>query len=225
MSEASDLVAQIAASLSGTVSPNLTVTDPLWDLYEAYVFSCVLRAAIADGYTVVLRHGNDQPLPAGPGGTTRFVIRRGPGVIYSTEFSYAVATNGSVSVEAHIGVRVDGQSGVAHECDVSVLDQSEAELARGGGFHPRARGVVLACECKYYTGGLPLSLLREFLGLTTDLRSQSMRSRLISNVTHPAAPSLMKHHHRDWTDEMTPGTRAQTRFEGIVEDLLHRYRR
>lgn len=225
MSEASDLVAQIAAALPGAVSPNLTAVDPLWDLYEAYIFSCVLRAAAADGYTIVLLHGCDLPLPTDPSGQMRFVFRRGPGVIYSPDFSYAVATLGSVSVEAHVGVRVDGQSGVAHECDVSVLDRSEASLARSGGFHPRARGVVLACECKYYTIELPLGLLREFLGLTTDLRSQSMRSRLVSNVTHPAVPLLMKHHHRDWTDEMTPGTRAQERFEGIVEELLHRHRR
>jgi len=225
MSAASDLVDEIAAALPGAVSPNLTVSTALWDLYEAYIFSCILRAASAEGYSINLQHGDGQALPVGADGTARFVFRRGPGVIYSNGFSYATAVHSSVSVEVHVGVRVDGQSGVAHECDVSVIDTAEATIARSGGFHPRARGVVLACECKYYTVEVPLNLLREFLGLTTDLRSQSMRSRLVSNVSHPAIPSLMKHHHRDWSDDLTPGTRAQERFEGVVEELLHRHRR
>lgn len=225
MSAASDLVDRIKAALPGSVTANLTVTSATWDLYEAYIFSCVLRAAAADGYVVKLLHGSGVALPQS-GNKRRFVFRRGPGVIYSTGFSYAeISHSPSTRLEVHLGVRVDGQSGVAHECDVSVIEADEADLARTRGFHPRARSVVFACECKYYTVELPLGLLREFLGLTTDLRSQAMKSRLASNVSHSAMPALMKHHHREWTDELTPKSRAEQRFEGVVEEQLHRHRR
>lgn len=72
-------------------------------------------------------------------------------------------------LEAHIGVRVEGTSGVEHECDVLVLEASEARNCRSGLRSPKASKCVLAVECKYYLSHLPLGVARSFAGLKKDL--------------------------------------------------------
>ena len=125
----------------------------------------------------------------------------------------------------HVGIGIEGQSGVAHEADVSVLLEDEAESARVNRFAPRARGCVFGFECKYYGTRLDLSILREYLGLTTDLRSKKVKHWIVSNVSHPELPMMLKHHNRLWADGVVPGSAGERNLEQQIEPLLHRYRR
>ena len=212
------LLAAVHGALPAAVATNLNATTDPWDLFEAYTFAQVLEAAKADGYAVAFKR-----LRAGP--PPQFAFRKGPGSIWSPNFSYAELVHGGTRLEAHVGVRIEGQSGVAHEADVSVLLMDEANLARLERFAPRVRGCVFVFECKYYTSGLGLDILREYLGLTTDLRSTSVKHWLVSNVTHAELPKMLKHHKRDWADAVIPGSPGERDLRQQLEPALRRYRR
>jgi hypothetical protein len=214
-----DMLADVRAALPAAVAVNFTVATAPWDLFEAYVFSQVVVAARSDGYVITY-------VRLQPGPPPQFVFRRGFGSIWSTRFSFVKAMYAPASgLEVHVGVRVEGQSGVAHEADVSVLLGTEAAVARRERFAPRARGCILAFECKYYFSGLDLSILREYLGLTTDLRSHHVHQWLVSNVSHPELPTLMKHHNRFWADDVLPGSRGEHNLRQQIEPALNRFRR
>jgi len=93
-------------------------------------------------------------------------------MLYSAAQPYthaAIDFRGCPPLEAHIGVRVQGKSGILHECDVLVLPVAEAELSRANEVAPRGTRSLIAIECKYYTGYLSLQLARGFHGLHADL--------------------------------------------------------
>lgn len=213
------LLAAVQAALPSAVATNLNASTDSWDLYEAYTFAQVLEAARADGYAVTFRSLRPGPPP-------QFVFRKGPGSIWSTQFSYAELAHGTgVRLEVHVGVRIEGQSGVAHEADVSVLLHEETDIARRERFAPRARACVFVFECKYYAGALGLGILREYLGLTTDLRSSNVRHWLVSNVTHSELPKMLKHHKRHWSDGVFPGSVGERDLRQQLEPALRRHRR
>lgn len=213
------MLSGISAALPGAVSVNFTLTTDPWDIFEAYTFAQVLEAAKADGYQIRYERLRPGPPP-------QFAFRRGPGSIWSPRFSYAVLEHGTTeALELHVGVRIEGQSGVAHEADVSVLKAGEADIARTERFAPRAKGCVFGFECKYYLTRLDLSILREYLGLTTDLRSHHVQHWIISNVSHPELPRMLKHHNRLWADDVIPGSAGERNLRQQIEPSLHRYRR
>lgn len=216
----SQMLDAVEAALPAAVSLNFTTSTDPWDLYEAYTFGQVVEAAAADGYAVTcrgLRTSVDPP---------QFVFRKGPGSIWSARFSYVGLTHGTTAhLEGHVGVRIEGQSGVAHEADVSVLLHDEADLARRERFAPRARACIFGFECKYYASRLGLGILREYIGLTTDLRSANVRHWLISNVTNADLPTMMKHHKRDWSDDVVPGSKGEQDLQQQLEPALRRFRR
>lgn len=218
MTSVAAMLTAVSQAMPSAVGVNLSaVVDP-WDLYEAYTFARVLVSARADGYAVSFVQLSQN--------STVFVFRKGPGVIWSPVFSYArIVHRNQTRLQVHVGVRIEGQSGVAHEADVSVLKEEEAQSAIRERFHPRPRSCVMTMECKYYLSRLSLGILREYLGLTTDLRSTASHHWLVSNVSHPELPTLMKHHRRDWTDGVYPASQGERHFGQEVETALRKYRR
>src|SRR3954449_124772 len=92
------------------------------DIFEGYVFGLIIRAAVAAGGSVAYEDVFGSP-------ATRLVFRTSPGMLYSTThpYTYAVVDFPNCDpLEVHVGVRVQGRSGVLHECDVLVLPQAEA---------------------------------------------------------------------------------------------------
>ena len=72
--------------------------------------------------------------------------------IWSTTqpYTYALLTfPGREPLEAHVGVRAAGKSGVLHEFDVCVIRRSEAETARQNRVHPRSSKILIGVECKF----------------------------------------------------------------------------
>jgi hypothetical protein len=124
------------------------------------------------------------------------IFRTSPGRLYSTaqDYTHAVIQFGPRTplLEAHIGVMVQGNSGVRHECDVVVLDSDEARTCRQVGASPRSRKCILAIECKYYLTSLPLGVARGFAGLKDDLG----QTRVIfsANTTSDKVRKYLAHH-------------------------------
>jgi hypothetical protein len=195
-----DLIAAIKNALAITVTSSLTSKSAVSDLYEAYLFGLVLRAARIEGATVTLRTVTG----ASP---TTFIFRTSPGFINSKRQNYGfadIAFPNCPILEAHVGVRVAGQSNVLHECDISVIDHAEAQLCRQSSIRiaPRSARVRLAVEAKCYTTDLALHLGRGFLGLVRDLSCDS--THFVINRNAPSVEKLLAHKGQLWEHRVLP---------------------
>jgi hypothetical protein len=154
-----------------------------------------------------------------------FVFRTSPGYIFSHEHPYTHANlvfPSKPPLEAHIGVRVEGKSGVLHECDVAVLLKSEAQTCRLNGTSPRQAKVVLATECKFYSGALPLGMARAFLGLVADMSSKDRY--LIANTASESVEQLLTHRDAGWEHRVIPGSSTVPRLENQFRQTFKRYK-
>ena len=166
-----DLLEEIRQALGQAVSPSLTTHSDLSDIYEGYIFVLLLQAARIEGAQVAFSSIQG-------GAANQFVFRTSRGYLNSQQQNYGYAEihfPRCPTLEAHLGVRVAGHSNVLHECDVSVLDQTDAELCRRvmQTLAPRSARVRIAVEAKYYTTALGLHLGRNFLGLVRDLSADN----------------------------------------------------
>lgn len=195
------LLAEIQSALGNAVIPNLTATSAGSDLFEAYIFGLILDAARREGATVTLAcRSGGIPNP--------FVFRTSPGHLSSTTQDYghaAIAFPDCPALEAHVGIRVAGHSGVLHECDVSVIQRDEAELCRESSIRvaPRSARVLLALEAKFYSVELPLHLGRAFLGLVRDLSCDAVF--FVMNRGAPSIEKLLAHKKQQWEKHVNPG--------------------
>lgn len=204
-----ELLQQIGATLGSAISPSLSLASDTSDIFEAYVFSCILQAAQVEGASIAFSDvfGNLNP--------SVFVFRTSPGYIYSTTqpYTHAVITfTNKPSLEAHVGVRVAGMSRVMHECDVAVIEHSEAETCRQQQVPPRSHKVILAVECKFYSTPLHLHLAREFIGLTSDFHSKT-ESLFVTNSFSDSVERLLTARRRTWEHNIKP--RAQDQVERL----------
>jgi hypothetical protein len=151
-----------------TGGPSPTAGD---DLYEAFLFSLVLRAARAEGYSITFVDGAGRP-------ATEFRLRRSPGHLYGSErFTHAELSLPNMNkdpLEVHTGVSIVGVSKVAHEADVLVLPAAVADRSRMLRTDPPSSKVIMIVEGKYYLRQ-PVSLGtgRQFLGLAADITAKS----------------------------------------------------
>jgi hypothetical protein len=194
-----ELFDEIRGGLAIAVDPTLSSYAAASDLFEAYVFTLVLRAAQTEGASVTYRN------PKGSVANT-FVFRTSPGYIWSTSRPYTYAELNfpqSEALEAHLGVRVAGKSGVLHEFDVCVIRQSEAETARQNQVHPRSAKCIIGVECKFYTTPLMLALARAFIGLGTDVSTRN--TIFVTNTKSESVEKLLTARDRQWANRVAPG--------------------
>ena len=194
------LLDEIRQALGQAVSPSLTTQSGVSDIYEAYVFVVLLQAARAEGAQVGF-------CSIQGGAANQFVFRTSPGYLNSRRQNYGYAEirfPRCPTLETHLGVRVAGQSNVLHECDVSVLDQAEAELCRRPvrTVAPRSARVRVAVEAKYYTTALSLQLGRAFLGLTRDLSADNVF--LVFNREAESVERLLANKKQQWEHRVVP---------------------
>jgi hypothetical protein len=194
------LLEQIRSTLGDAIHPSFSTRSASHDLYEAYIFSLVLRAARVEGATSIQYR-------CSRGGTPQeFVFRTSPGYLNSLSQNYGYAQvnfDRCPEIEVHAGVRVEGNSGVLHECDVSVLFKEEADLCRAGVIRaPRSSKVVLAVEAKFYSVDLSLHLGRGFLGLCTDFSADSLF--FVINRSSESIEKLLAHHNCAWENMIEP---------------------
>lgn len=188
-------------SLLGTAHTSYGNASEPHDLYEGFVFALVVSTARAHGARVTYEDVHGKP-------TTNLVFRTSPGQLSSTrrDYTHAILRFGSAPpLEVHVGVMVQGNSKVEHECDVVVLDAAEAQTCRQVKAPPRSARCHLAIECKYYTVRLPLHLARGFAGLKTDLTKPDVI--FVANA-NAASPAKFLNHHKNLKQEFgaLPGT-------------------
>ena len=217
-----DLLNDIRQTLGSAVPPNLTIGSKGYDLYEAYVFTLVLRAARTTGFAVAYEN-RDGSVP------TTFTFRTGPGEISSGNYSHAVLTiSGKPQLEAHVGIYISGVSKVPHEADVSVIMRDEAIFCRAvtPTVLPRYSSIILAAECKFYeSSAIGISMGRGFMGLSKDFAGRPeffVMSRQSARVK-----TLLAHHGERWGAAIVPGSQANVNrliasFESVLEDYKAR---
>ena len=194
------LLDEIRQALGQAVSPSLTTESDISDIYEGYIFVVLLEAARTEGAQVGFSSIQG-------GAINHFVFRTSPGYLNSQRQDYGYAKirfPRCPALEAHLGVRVAGQSNVLHECDVSVLDQGEADLCRRAGptLAPRSARVRIAVEAKYYTTALGLHLGRNFLGLVRDLSADN--AFFVFNREAESVERLLAHKKQQWDHNIVP---------------------
>jgi len=221
MTSPTDLLAQIEGTLQLAVSPSIRTEASASDVFEAYVFSIVIEAARAEGAIVNVRDVFGQ-VP------TILTFRTSPGYISSRVQAYTHAVlgfPGKPVLEAHVGVRVVGKSGVLHECDVAVIEQAEAETCRQREVPPRSSSVLIAAECKFYSTPLRLNLAREFLGLSLDLSAEQVL--FVTNSSSDSVEKLLSHRKREWEHNLTPRAQAEVmrlrhKFQSVFQHFKAR---
>jgi len=212
------LLQQIEAAISN-VGPSIGSYQSASDLFEAYVLSLVLMAARAEGAAVAYRDVIGNP-------TQTLIFRSSPGHIYSRAQPYThavISFPGKDPLEAHIGIRVSGKTGVLHECDVAVIDQAEADTCRVQSVPPRSHKILLAIECKFYSTILSLGLGRAFIGLTTDISAK--RTFFITNTSSDSIERLLTGRRRDWEHNVVPSASLEvTRLTNAIQECFKSYK-
>ncbi len=198
MSPVDDLLQEIQSLLAGPGISYTSASRP-WDVYEGYLFSLVVSTAGSLGASVHYEdvHGNT---------VNDLVFRTSPGRLYSTKHPYTHAVvefDRAPSLEVHLGVQVQGNSGVPHECDVLILPAEEAALSRQIRMAPRGNKCLLAIECKYYAASqLGIGHARNFDGLHSDLRTA--RNLFVSNTGTPSVVKYLSARKRGYEREVVP---------------------
>lgn len=208
------LLAELQAALGAAVTPSLTPASAHSDIFEGYVFGIVLTAAKDEGATVTYQNIDG----SAPG---LFTFRTSPGYIFSSAhpYTYAIISFPEKPIlEAHVGIRVEGKSGVLHECDVAVLDAIEAAACRANQTSPRSARVLLGAECKFYASDLPLGMVRAFLGLAADM---SFRGRyLVVNTGSKSGERLLSHRDEGWEHQLVPGSSTVPRLHAQFREVF-----
>jgi hypothetical protein len=189
-----ELLSEISLQLGHAIAPSLTSISAASDLFEAYLFSLVLRAAQREGAAVSYENVDGDTSPS------TFVFRTSPGNIASRTHPYThaiISFPEKPDLEVHVGVKVSGSSGVLHECDVAVISRGEARDCRkrsvpGFWVTPRSSELVLAIECKFYAPSSSLlGQARSFIGLVSDLSAKTDRY-FVFNISSKSAERLLE---------------------------------
>ncbi len=214
-----NLLQELETAISTVVGPGVGSFSSASDLFEAYIFSIVLDAARTEGANIDFREVSGN-VPQ------RLVFRSSPGHIYSTVQPYTHAVlnfQGKNVLEAHVGVRVAGKSGVLHECDVAVIDQDEADTCRFQQVPPRSKRVLVAVECKFYSTLLQLNLGRSFIGFTTDISAK--KTFFVTNTSSDSVERLLMKRKRDWERNVVPSSNLEvTRLRNAFQQCFRDYK-
>ncbi|MBZ9752699.1 hypothetical protein K7W42_17795 [Deinococcus sp. HMF7604] len=103
-----------------------------------------------------------------------FVARGAPGKISNQAFSYAAFSANGKSHEIHLGITIEGFSGVGHEADISIINQTECDSARRIGREVTRIQCCLVVECKFYSSNLSLHIGRGLIGYGMEINGPNL---------------------------------------------------
>ena len=219
-----ELLASLLSVLPSALPITMTASGPTPtagnDLYEAYLFGLVLRAARLEGYAVAFANAD------GPATVLR--LRRAPGRLSSggtptARFTHAVLQcPPRPALELHTGVGVVGTSKVVHEADVLVLPQADADRCRNFDLNPRGSSALLLIEAKYYTNPVGLGTGREFLGLSADVTAKN--KVFVATLASESAVSLFSGKSVPHDVGVLPRRPGETNILGLIQRVLRDYR-
>ena len=185
------------------------------DLYEAALLTSAVDA--------VQRAGGDVDLitngvPGGP-----IIFRTGPGNLWNTAFTYVSAAFVGTArrLEVHLGIKVVGASGVAHECDVAVIDASECDRSRALGVHPRRSRVVSALEAKHWAASPGIGVGRGFLGLSQEIGGP--KCFLVFPAQSRQPRGLIARKGPECVPQVVPGSPAAGRLASLLEQRIRNW--
>jgi hypothetical protein len=226
-----ELLAEIQTTLGSSITPSLRRSDPS-GIFEGYILSLVLKAAVRMGARNPIQYedvnGNTPAI---------FEFRTSPGYIASTArlYTHAIIEFPDKPVlEAHIGVLVEGESGVLHECDVAVLTREEAVRCRGESrlawsgspaiwVSPSTAKIVLSVECKFYRrANLDIDLARSFLGLTSDMSSKCVKY-FVASTSSNSVEVLLNSKGKSWYSNILPGVVGTEMLQGSFQKTFENF--
>lgn len=214
-----DLINHLTSQI-GTLDATYQASAAPSDLYEAALWVVAVDAVGAAGATNVEIKG-----PTTAWGSPQPTFRTHPGTLWSGDFTFAVATFASTQrqCEVHLGVKVVGESGVAHECDVAIIEEREAQRSRTGQVHPRKSGLIAGIEAKNYRASPGIGVGRSFIGLASELGHPK------SSLSFPAAgaPNLLRlvaRRSSECFDEAIPGGSGSAGLEANLARLVRNWR-
>lgn len=213
---AQEMIAAVEQALSA-LEPNYRGEAAESDLYEACLLSVLVEAARDAGGTTFSTIDGTRPAPF-----LRF--RRSPGNLWIGNYTYIVVSfpNSSKVLEAHLGVYVAGASGVAHECDVALIDQLEADRSRAGGVHPRRSGLVASLEAKHYVASPGIGVGRGFIGLAAELGQKKCCLGFPARSSSSIA-ALIARRPSECFDQLRPGTPAAIRLKAHLDQQIRNW--
>jgi hypothetical protein len=199
------LLRSLRQRLSPSVSPGFGIEVQGGDLYEAYIFSLVVKAAINEG-AVPARGGSVSYLDSKGTVAKTLKFRRSPGQIYAATQAYTHAViefSGKPPLEVHVGIKAIGRLKVPRECDVAVIYQDKAIACRTQRRIPKASEILLAIECKHVVD-LNLDAASEFLGLASDLRVRE-EWFFVSSGSSDGVARMLANDRKQWHDNVITG--------------------
>jgi hypothetical protein len=191
--------------------------------FEAYIFALVLRAVRSAGGVVTLRGAQSGRNPQ------LLVFRGGPGHLGSRaqDFCYAECALNGREFEAHVDVLYLGNSGAAHEVDVSICDRTLADSVRNQpGLLPSTRGLQVAIECKFYDSELGTARGRTFVGLVDDCGNLKIKIFASNGQCAPLATYLSKRGRPQPFFNVSPFLATNgDRLASVIEQALRQWAR
>ncbi|MBA3430863.1 MAG: hypothetical protein H0U16_05220 [Actinobacteria bacterium] len=216
------LVTALTAALTPAIPHTLTAASKGADVYEGYLMTRVLLAAMDVGLSIDLEDTDGKP-------ATTLQLRTSPGSIHAGPYTHAVLSraDGTEELEVHTGVKVQGTSSAVHECDVLVIKRAEGEKCRRDNRHPKSSNVVWAVEAKFYvTNSVGIDKAREFFGLSLEMSGNAGR-RVTLAVTRstPMVGRMFKHHTvtGHFYSGVYPGQPMELDFDAQIRQVFIRH--
>lgn len=221
----SSLLLAVQSALGAATTLGYSSSVEAHDVYEAYILTLFLEAARNKGWTWQLRDDAGNP-------TAHAVFRLGPGRLPSPGYTHVyLAKAGKQPLEAHLGVKVHGQSlrhaskrtksgYILHEFDLLVLPSKAASLCRVSKADPSYSDVTIHAEAKFYGGNLQLPVGRMSVGMAVECQLAG-KSVLVSNRIGLTVQDLVEHHNISFRYRVTPASSTAefhmvSRFEGML---------
>lgn len=188
------------------------------DLYEAALLYIAVEAAHAAG-------GNSMITYDGRTATTQVRFRCSPGNLWAPDFTYVRVLFPEIreTIEIHLGVKVAGGSGVAHECDVAILERGEADRSRRSNVHPKQSKLIAAIEAKNYSTSPELGIGRGFIGLSTEMPKADCNLVFPAKGRDNIMKLIAKRKSGSCFDEVTPASPAAERLRSYLETVIRNW--
>jgi hypothetical protein len=219
-----DLLSDIESRLQATLIPSYRNKSQAWDLFEAFVFSILVEAAVEEGAQLPIQFEDTSG-----NASSNLLFRRSPGHVNDSEkYVHAVLKfpidGQTLELEAHLGVYAVGASGVPQECDIALVLRKEGQRCRK--IHNKravikSTSILLGVECKCYeSSSISLGLGRSFLGLVQDLSSKG-RYYFVFNGTKSSVEKLLSHYEKGWEHNLSPSSSKEIeRLRYAFQDRL-----
>ncbi|MEG3861807.1 hypothetical protein [Microcoleus sp. herbarium12] len=217
------LNSEIKSKLKSSIDPDFNKAAEQASIFDAYLFTILLKAVANEGGTVYYNNVVDDETPK------YLTFRKTAGKIHGNAHPYTHAVvefPNKPALEIHLGVKVQGRAGVLHNCNLLILYQKEANICRLLEREPRHSQVILAVKSEYSTSELQLETAGAFIGLASDIRYEG-GSYFISNSYSQPTAKLLTTARKKWELNIFPRAtnnvhRLMYSFQTIFKDFQAR---